>query len=229
MSKETVDLIVEGGKASAGAQMGQSFGPLGINIQNIIDKINEKTADMKGMKLPVKVIVDTETKSFDLEIGSPPVSELIKKEIGIDKGSGTPNLEKMGNMSIQQIIKVAKVKKESMLVNSLQSAIKSVAGSCGPLGILIEGKEPGEICKEIDEGRYEKEITEGLTETSEEKKKILEKQLNDVRAELSKEKAMLEAEEAAEEKPSDEEEDTEKEGEEEKSEEEKEENNNQNS
>jgi len=201
MSNEIVELIVEGGKASAGAQMGQAFGPLGINIQEILDKINEKTSDMKGMKIPVKVVVDTETKDFDLEIGSPPVSELIKKEIGIDKGSGMPHLEKTGNMSIEQIIKVAKMKKDSMLVNNLKSAVKSVTGSCGPLGILVEGKEPGEVCKEIDEGKYDKEIDSGLTETGEEKKKILEEQLNETRARLSKEKEILEAEEKEEEKP----------------------------
>jgi large subunit ribosomal protein L11 len=223
MSKETVDLIVEGGKASAGAQMGQSFGPLGINIQEIVDKINEKTADMKGMKLPVKVKVDTETKEFDLEIGAPPVSELIKKEIGIDKGSGMPHLDKMGNMAIQQIIKVAKMKRDSMLVNSLKAAVKSVVGSCGPLGILIEGKSPLETCKEIDEGKYNNEIDSGLTETSEEKQKELDAQLEEIKIELSKEKAIIDAEEEEEkekeEKPT--EEDTKEEKDETPTEEEK--------
>ncbi len=226
MSKEIVELIVEGGKASAGAQMGQAFGPLGINIQEILDKINEKTSDMKGMKLPVKVVVDTETKEFDLEIGSPPVSELIKKEIGIDKGSGMPHLEKTGNVSIEQIIKISKMKKDSMLVNNLKSAVKSVTGSCGPLGILVEGEEPGETCKDIDEGKYDKEIDEGLTETSEEKKKILEEQLIETRARLNKEKEILEAEENEEEKPA--EEGEAKEGGEKPEEEVKEEKNNQN-
>ena len=80
MSKEKVDVMVEGGKASAGAAMGQAFGPLGVDMKAILDKINEKTAEFKGMKIPVTVIVDTETKEFELEIGTPPVSELIKKE-----------------------------------------------------------------------------------------------------------------------------------------------------
>ena len=216
MSNETVDLIIEGGKASAGAQMGQSFGPLGINIQEIIDKINEKTMDLKGMKVPVKVNVDTDTKKFDLEIGSPPVSELNKKEVGIDKGSGTPNLEKKANMSLPQIIKIAKMKKDSMLVNDLKSAVKCVAGSCGPLGILIEGKGSKDICEEIDNGSYDNEITQVITETSPEKLEILKKQLSEISIALSKEKELLEqeqeqeeSEESSEEKETEETEETE--------------------
>jgi len=199
MSKEVVDLIIEGGKATAGAQMGQAFGPLGINVQEIIDEINIKTNDLKGMKIPVKVSVDTETKGFELEIGSPPVSELIKKEVGIDKGSGMPNLDKKGNISIEEIIKITKMKKDSMLINSFKSAVKSVVGSCGPLGILIEGNSSKEACKKIDEGVYDKEIDNFSTEPTEEKKKKLEEQLKEVTDRLSKEKALLEEEEKSEE------------------------------
>ncbi len=96
------------------------------------------------------------------------------------------------------------MKRDSMLVNDLKSAVKSVTGSCGPLGILIEGKGPGETCRDIDEGKYDKEINESLTETSEDKKKILEEQLTETRAKLSKEKEILEAEEKEEEKPAEE-------------------------
>lgn len=192
MSKEIVEIIVEGGKASAGPQMGQAFGPLGINIQEILDKINEKTSDMKGMKIPVKVIVDTATKKFELELGSPPISELIKKEIGIDKGSGSAKLDKVGNLAMEQIVKIANVKKDSMLTNNLKSVIKCVIGSCGPLGVLVESKEPKETLDDINKGNYDNIINNKISEVSEEKKETLNKQLEEIKKELSKKKVEVE-------------------------------------
>jgi large subunit ribosomal protein L11 len=192
MSKEIVEIIVEGGKASSGPAMGQSFGPLGINIQEILGEINKKTSDMKGMKIPIKVIVDTETKKFELEIGSPPISELIKKELGISKGSGLSKLDKVGNLAIEQIIKIARVKKDSMLVNNLISATKCVVGSCVPLGVLIEGKEPKEIIEEINNGTYKDMFDKDFVEINEERKKILDDQLKEINLNLSKKKAEVE-------------------------------------
>lgn len=215
MSKEIVEVIVEGGKASSNAAFGQAFGPLGINIQEILDKINEKTSSMKGMKIPVKVIVDTETKKFELELGSPPISELIKKEIGIDKGSGSAKLDKVGNLAMEQVVKIAKVKKDSMLANNLKSVINCVIGSCGPLGVLVEGKEPKEIIEDINKGIYDNTINNEITKVSEEKKEILDKQLEEIKEELSKK--IVEVEEK-EEIPSEEKE--EREGKEEEGEEE---------
>lgn len=124
-------------------------------------------------------------------------SDLIKKEAGIAKGSGTPNLVKVANLGIEQIIKVAKIKKDSMLVNSLRGAVKSVAGSCGPLGILVEGKNAAEICSDIDRGNYDSEIKSEKTDISSEKKKALNEELVIVNAQLAKEKEALEKEAAA--------------------------------
>lgn len=195
MNKEKVEILVEGGKATAGAQMGQKFGPLGVNIQEILKKINEKTADFKGMKVPVKVYVDKKTKEFELEIGTPPISELIKKELGVQKGSGQPDKEKIANLSIEQVIKIAKMKKDSMLVNSFKAAVKSVVGSCNSLGILIEGKKATEINKDINEGKYDHEINTQKTSVSEEKKQLLQRQLIEIQELFKKELEKLKAEE----------------------------------
>ena len=216
MSKEKVDVMVEGGKASAGAAMGQAFGPLGVDMKAILDKINKATAEFTGMKIPVTVIVDTETKEFELEIGTPPVSELIKKELNIQKGSGKAAIEKVGNLAIEQIIKIAKMKESSLLVNNLKSAVKTVIGSCGAMGVLVEGKEPLEINTEIDSGKYDKEINEGRTEVSSDKLNEMKEELSDVKSELAKEAKELEKAEE-EEKPA--EVKTPKEGEEAKEEE----------
>ncbi len=196
MSKKTVDLMIEGGKATAGAQMGQSFGPLGVNIPNIINEINKKTAEFKGMKLPVKVVVETNDKSFELEIGTPPVSELIKKESGIQKGSGESKLTKVGNLAMEQVIKIARMKRDSMLVNNLKSAVKNVVGSCGTLGVLVESKGMQEVNQDIDNGLFDDLINKGVTEVNEEKRKKLKESLEEVQTQLEKEKALKAAEEA---------------------------------
>jgi large subunit ribosomal protein L11 len=191
MSKETVDVIVEGGKASAGAAMGKAFGPLGVNLQEILEQINEKTQDFKGMKVPVKVTVETDDKSFEVEVGSPSVSELIKTEINLKKGSGEQAKVKVGNLAIEQIIKIAKMKKDSMLANNLKSAVKMVLGSCQSLGIMVESKDAKEVSTDVAEGKYDKEIDEIKTEASPEK---LQK-LNEAFKEVSAEQALVKAEE----------------------------------
>ena len=201
MSNEKVEVMVEGGKATAGPAMGQAFGPLGGNIQEILAKINEKTADFKGMKVPVTVIVDTDDKSFDLEIGTPPVSELMKKELNIQKGSGLQKIKKSANMAIEQIIKVAKMKTDSMLSKDLKASVKTVVGSCGPMGIIVEGKQLNIILKEIDDGKYDDLINSGKTEVSEDKLKQLSSDLKSVNDSLeerySKELAKIEEDKAA--------------------------------
>jgi len=218
MSKEIVDVIIEGGKASAGAAMGKAFGPLGVNLPEILNVINEKTKDFGGMKVPVKVIVETEDKSFEVEIGSPSASELIKKEINLQKGSGDQANEKVGNLSIEQIIKIARMKKDSMLANNLKSAVKMIIGSCQSLGILIESKDAKNTSNDVAAGKYDKEINEEKTETSPEKLEKLTKELKDIKsrqAALKKEaEEAEEAEKAAEEESKDGEEEPVKEGEE---------------
>ena len=199
MSEQIIDMIVEGGQAKAGPQMGQSLSPLGINIPDIVNGINEKTASFKGMKVPVKVKVETEDKSFEIEVGSPPVSELIKKETNLEKGSGEPNKNKIANLGIEQVIKIAKMKEDSMLVNNLKSAVKSVIGSCNSAGILVEGKNAPEVNKDIEAGKFDTEISEEKTETTPEKASTLASQLKAVQAEIEKELEKEKAEKEAEE------------------------------
>ena len=106
-----VKALIPGGKATPGPPLGPSLGPLGINIKSVIDKINEETKEYNGMQVPVSIIVNDD-KSFTIEVGVPPTSALLMKEIGIEKGSGKPNTEKVGDISIEKIIKIAKMKKD---------------------------------------------------------------------------------------------------------------------
>jgi len=108
MPTQIVETLVNGGQATAAPPLGPALGPLGVNIGQVVQEINKKTAAFKGMQVPVKVNVDTDTKEFDISIGTPPASALIKKEAGIEKGSGNPKADKVADVLIEQIIKIAK-------------------------------------------------------------------------------------------------------------------------
>ncbi|MBT4334671.1 50S ribosomal protein L11 [archaeon] len=191
MSKEIVEIMIEGGKASPGPQMGQSFGPLGVNIQDILGEINNQTKDFAGMKVPVTVSVDTETKEFEIEVGTPPVSELIKKELNIKKGSSLPHVEKVGNLAIEQVIKIARMKSSSLLTNSLKASMRSVIGSCVPMGVLVEGMSPVEAGLEVEAGKYDELIKNETTEVDPEKISKLSEQLKTANNELEEERQII--------------------------------------
>ena len=151
---ETIKALIEGGKASAGPPLGPALGPMGINIMQIINTINDKTKEFAGMKVPVKVIIDPKTKNFEIEVGTPPAASLILNEMGGEKGSGSPSKHKIGNITIDQAIKVAKMKFDSLLGKDLKEKTKEIIGTCISMGVTVEGKNPKEIQKAIDEGEY---------------------------------------------------------------------------
>ena len=195
MPKEKIDMIIEGGKASPTPAVAQKLGPMKINISEVMQKINEKTSSFKGIKVPVKIIIDTATKDYNITIGTPPTTELIKKELSLEKGAGEPNKNKIANISIEQVIKIAKMKKDSMFANSLKAAVKTVAGSCSSLGILIEGKTGSEINNDIETGLYDSLIQSEKTDVSPEKVELLKTQLIEVQERLKKEIEKLKKEE----------------------------------
>jgi large subunit ribosomal protein L11 len=152
---DTIKALVDGGKASAGPPLGPALGPLGVNIIQIVNTINEKTKQFEGMKVPVKVIVDPKTKKFEVEVGTPPASSLILNELKLEKGSGAPSTKKVGNLTVDQAIKVAKMKHSNLLGKNLKKKTKEIIGTCVSMGITVEGKKPQEIQKAIDEGTYD--------------------------------------------------------------------------
>ena len=152
---ETVEALVEGGKASAGPPLGPALGPMGVNIMQIINTINDKTKSFEGMKVPVKVIIDPKTKDFEIEVGTPPAASLILNEIGAEKGSGAPSTHKIGNLTIDQAIKVAKMKYDNLLGKELKQKTKEIIGTCVTMGVTVEGKKPQEAQKAMDAGEYD--------------------------------------------------------------------------
>jgi large subunit ribosomal protein L11 len=198
MAEQTVDALVDAGKASAGPPLGPALGPTGLNIGEVISEINKKTAEFSGMSVPVKVIFDPAKKTFRIEVGSPPVSQLIIKELGVKKGSSNPNTEKIGNLAVEQVIKVAKMKIDGMLSYELKNAVKEVVGTCFSMGVLVEGEEPKDALVMIDEGKFDEVIKSGRTTVSAEKKAELAEDLQEAREEIAEELAEQAAEEAKE-------------------------------
>lgn len=193
MSKRTVESLIEGGKATAAPPLGPALGPTGVNIGQVVAEINKKTAEMKGMQVPVKVTVDTETKGFTIEIGTPPASALIKKEAGVDKGASNPLTDKIADLVIEQIIKIAKMKEDVLLGGNLKAKIKEIVGTCQSMGILVEGMPAQETIKAIDEGQFDEKIASGKTELSEEEKVRLKEEKKKLQEELEKRRAEFEA------------------------------------
>jgi len=153
--KKVVEALVSGGQATAGPPLGPALGPLGVNVLAIVNKINEVTKNYAGMKVPVKITVDTETKQFEVNVGTPTTSALIVSELGISKGSGAPKTEKVGNLSMAQVVHVANIKRSKLLARDLRAAVKEVLGSCVSMGVTVEDKDPREVQKEIGEGKYD--------------------------------------------------------------------------
>ncbi len=153
-----VKVMVEGGKATPGPPLGPALGPLGINVAQVIAKINQATGSFSGMKVPVIVIVKKKTKEFSVEVGSPPTAALIKKELGVEKGAKTSGTEVVGNLTLAQVVKVAKLKSGTSLAKGVKASTKETLGTCVSLGVTVEGKDAREIQKEIDKGEHDGEL-----------------------------------------------------------------------
>lgn len=150
---ETIELLVEGGEATAGPPLGPALGPTDINVGEVVGAINEETADFEGTEVPVTVTV--EDGEYEIEVGLPPTSALIKDEVGFDTGSGRPQAEFVAEMTAEELKKVADMKANDLLSYDTKNAAKEVAGSCVCLGVKIEGEDPREAARRIDEGEFD--------------------------------------------------------------------------
>ncbi|MCL4383674.1 MAG: 50S ribosomal protein L11 [Candidatus Marsarchaeota archaeon] len=150
MMSNIIEGLIEGGKATTGPPFGPALGPLGINTQDVVKEINEKTKDFAGIKISVKVIVDQTAKTFTIEVGSPQTSALILKELHIEKGAKAKD-EIIGNLSLDQIKKIANAK--NLFGNEIKDKVNQVLGTCKSMGVTCDGENPREIIKKIKEGK----------------------------------------------------------------------------
>ncbi|MDR2623503.1 MAG: 50S ribosomal protein L11 [Methanobrevibacter sp.] len=155
MANDSVEVLIEGGTATPGPPLGPAIGPFGLNMMKVVEEINNKSADFKGMKVPVKIIIDSVTKDFEIEIGTPPTTALIMDELKLEKGSQDPGLDKVSDLSVEQALKIARMKFDSLLSNDYKHAAKEVMGTCVSMGITVDGKDPREAQKAVDDGEYD--------------------------------------------------------------------------
>ncbi len=193
MAKETVETLVAGGKATAAPPLGPALGPLGLNIGQVVVEINKKTASFKGMQVPIKVIVDKDTKEFEITVGTPPAAALIKQEAGLEKGSSNPLAEKVADLKIEQIIKISKMKQDSLLGKTTKERVKEIIGTCQSMGILVEGKPAHDSIIAVNNGAYAQEIATEKTELTAEELKALEAERKRLQEELTKKRAEYES------------------------------------
>ena len=192
MPKEKVEVLVEGGKATAAPPLGPALGPMGVNIGQVVSDINKKTSSFAGMQVPVKIFIDKETKQYEIFIGTPPTSGLIKKEANLEKASGKAKHEMVADILIEQIIKIAKMKEGATLGKTLKERVKEVVGTCQSMGILVEGKHAKETMRDIEAGMFDEEIRLEKTELTAEELARLEEEKKRLAEELAKRRAEFE-------------------------------------
>ncbi len=162
MAKITIPALIEGGKASAGPPLGPALGPTGMNIAAIIAAINEKTKAFAGMQVPVKVVADKDTKTFEIEVGTPPTAALIKGELGlkepVKEEASVKGKKTIGNLTMAQCVKIAAMKESASLSTTLKARVKEVIGTCQSLGVTVEGMPAKLAAKAVDEDKWNREL-----------------------------------------------------------------------
>lgn len=158
--KQTLTFLVKGGEATPGPPLGPALGQHGLPVGKVIADINKETSEYRGMRVPVKIIFDPDTRKYEIEVGTPYTSALILKYAGIPKGSGKAGQEYVGNLTIDKVIEIAKIKKKDMLAKSFLACIKQVIGTCVSMGIKVEDLPPKEALQKIEDILKEKGLYE---------------------------------------------------------------------
>jgi large subunit ribosomal protein L11 len=136
--KAVVKVQIQAGKATAAPPVGTALGPHGINMGQFIKEYNERTASLAGTVVPAVVTV-FEDRSYTFVTKSPPAADLIRREAGIEKGSGKPNKEKVGKISRAQVKKIAETKLADLNATSIEGAMKMVEGTARSMGVEVAG------------------------------------------------------------------------------------------
>ncbi|RLG80322.1 MAG: 50S ribosomal protein L11 [Thermoprotei archaeon] len=157
--KKTIRVMVEGGKANPSPPLGPTLAPLRVNVMEVVKAINEVTKEFEGLTVPVEITVDTSTRKFEVKVGIPTTTALLLKEVGAKEPSGDPAHKKIGDLSFEKIVKIALIKKDQLTAKTLKAAVKTILGSARSIGITVEGKDPKEIQREMEEGKYDSLIS----------------------------------------------------------------------
>lgn len=136
--KSIVKVQIEAGKATPAPPIGPSLAPHGINLAEFCKKFNDMTKDQAGFVVPVEITV-FEDRTYELKLKKPPASDLIRKAIGVEKGSGEPNKNKVGTITRAQIREIALKKMPDLNTTDVEQAIKTIEGTAKNMGVDIKG------------------------------------------------------------------------------------------
>ncbi len=135
--KKVLKLIIEGGKATPAPPLGPSLAPWGINIVEFCNQFNQKTKDLEGVEIPVEITI-YDDKTFSFVLKKPPISYLIKRELGIEKGAQETGREVVGKLTKEQVRKIAEEKLPDLNTNDIEKAMRIVEGVAKSMGVIIE-------------------------------------------------------------------------------------------
>ncbi len=141
MAKKVIGFIklhVPGGQANPAPPVGPALGQHGVNIMEFCKQFNSRTSDKQGITIPVEITVYAD-RSFTFITKTPPAAVLIKRSIGLDKGSGEPNREKVGKITRAQLEEIAETKMEDLNANDMDAAVNMIAGTARSMGVEVEG------------------------------------------------------------------------------------------
>jgi len=139
MAKKAVGFVklqIPAGQATPAPPVGTALGPQGINIMAFVKEFNSRTSSQAGLILPVEVTIFSD-KSFTFILKTPPAAVLLKREAGIEKGSGQPNRNKVGKVTKAQVRKIAEIKMPDLNCDSIESAMAMVAGAARSMGLEV--------------------------------------------------------------------------------------------
>jgi large subunit ribosomal protein L11 len=156
---DTIEVLVPGGQANPGPPLGPELGPTPVDVQAVVDEINEQTAAFDGTEVPVTVEYE-EDGSFEIEVGVPPTAALVKDEAGFETGSGEPQAEFVADLSVEQVKTIAEQKHPDLLAYDLKNATKEIVGTCTSLGVTIEGNDPREFKRRLEDGEYDDQFAD---------------------------------------------------------------------
>jgi len=155
MGVRLVRVRVPGGKATPEPPLGPALQQFGLNVEEVVNKLNELTKHFEGMEVTVDIYVDPETKEYFIEVKSPPTSELLIKAAGASKPSGDPEHQKVGDVSLEDVVKIALMKKKQLTAKTLKAAVKTILSTAQTVGVTVNGKEPRDVLKEVEQGLHD--------------------------------------------------------------------------
>lgn len=146
---------IRGGQAKPEPPITDAANIIGLNAKELADQVNSKTSRYKGFNVAVKIIVNEDTREYEIEVKPPTTTELLLQAVGVEEPSGNPAQQKIGDLSFEKIVEIAILKKPSLNTRTLKAAVKTIIGSARSIGITIDGKDGKQVTREIDEGLYD--------------------------------------------------------------------------